>query len=257
MTVWKRDFTEFRDKQEKFDADKAKLFGVIIGQMSDSSKDQVATTQDGMDALRDKDPLDLVKVIVTTHLTGGKTNDDENLYSAQYAYTQLVMSREEKIATYYRRFETALTTLVECAARAHKNNVVPDNVMQNIHFVKTLNGFYSEYQISFDRDIITQKPTTVQEAYEQIVQFGSNKLGYSDQREQNHRNAFVTKKGGRGRSARGGKGSGGRGNCHNCNQPGHWKDQCPNTKSAGVSGEQEEDVTKAIKEVREDKKKKN
>jgi uncharacterized membrane protein YgcG len=253
MEVWKLDNKEYRDNSKKLEHDKVKLMGVILGQMSEASKDQVKTSQEGKDAIEEKNPLNLIKVIISTHLTAGRIDCDQNLYAAETNYRNIQMGEFEQIATYHRRFSASLSSLRECASRAEKEEAVPGDELQSIHFISTLNGNYGAYKENFKRGIIPA-PTTLQEAYEKIVSFGPGRSHYEVR--EIRKGVFSTFQGHGGRGGRGGRGGGfgrggGRGACAICKQPGHWKNECPNRK-----GEANEDVAKAVEQVRDEKGKK-
>jgi hypothetical protein len=247
MENWKLDNKEFRENTKKLDQDKVKLMGVLLGQMSEASKDQVKTTQDGKLAIDQKDPLELVRAIISTHLTAGRIDSDQNLYAAETNYRNIQMGEYEPIATYHRRFLANLSSLRECASRAEKEGAVPDDELQSIHFISTLNAHYGAYKDNFKRGIISA-PTTVQDAYESIVHFGPGRAHYEVR--EVRRGVFASFRGGRG--GRGGRdGRGGRGACVICKKFGHWKNECPSRK-----GEANDDVARAVEQVRDEKGKK-
>jgi uncharacterized membrane protein YgcG len=252
MEIWKLDNKEYRENAKKLEEHKVKLMGVLLGQMSEASKDQVKTTQEGKTAIEEKEPLDLVRAIVSTHLTAGRIDNDQNLYAAETNYRRIQMGEYEPIATYHRRFLASLTSLKECASRAEKDGAVPDDELQSIHFISTTNGQYGAYKDYFKRGIVSA-PTTLQDAYEKMVDFGTGRAPYSDGREE-RRGVFTTFRGGRGggRGGRFGRGGRGRGACVICNEYGHWKNECPNKKA-----DSSDDVAKAVQEVRDEKEKAN
>jgi len=233
---------------------KIKLMGTMLGQMSDGSKDQVKTSQEGKDAIENKDPLSLVKAILSTHLTLKRIDYEQNLYAAETNYRRLEMGETESIANFFRRFSASLSSFRECASRAGKEETMPDDEQQSIHFVMQLSANYGAFKDNFRRGMISPKPTSLQEAYERICNFGPGRSSF-DVKELKHRGVFVTRggrgggRGGPGRgSGRGGFG-GGRGACAICHQYGHWKNECPQRKGDG-----DEEVSKAVEHVKEEKK---
>lgn len=255
MEIWRAAYKEYREDSKKLADHKVKLTGVILGQMSDSSRDQVKTSQEGKEAIDNKDPLLLVKAILGTHLTMGKIDDQQNLYAAERGYQRIEMGESESIANFMRRFNASLSSYRECASRAEKEETLPDDEQQSIHFIMQLNAQYGAFQDTFKRGMIVPKPATLQEAYERVCIFG---IGRSHEyREPRHRGVFHTRGGGRagrggrgshGRGHRGGTSFGGRGSCAICHEYGHWKNECPHKKE-----ETDDMVTKAVTQFKDEK----
>ena len=254
MKVWEMEYKDYKENAKKLNEHKIKLMGNMLGQMTDASKDQVKTSLEGKEAIENKDPLSLVKAIVSTHLTLGRIDDEQNLYAAETNYRRLEMGESESIANFFRRFTASLASFRECASRAGKEETMPDDEQQSIHFVMQLSVNYGAFKDNFRRGMISPKPTTLQEAYERICNFGPGRSTFAEPR---HRGVFVTRggrgggRGGPGRGFGGGRGGfgGGRGACAICHQYGHWKNECPQAKSGG-----DEDVSKAVEQVKEEKK---
>ena len=80
---WRMEAQDANREIKKMQEDKVKVFGVILGQLSRESIDQIKATKQGQAALENNDPLDLVKAIITTHLVSSKTDDNVNLYLVQ------------------------------------------------------------------------------------------------------------------------------------------------------------------------------
>jgi hypothetical protein len=197
----------------------------------------VKRRQEGIDAITNNDPLNLMKAIVATHLIGSDVDNMRNYYAAETNYREhLRMSETESIDTYRRRFNEYVASLTEAATRATQDDKVPAAEAQAIHFVERLASAYSDFKIAIRRHMVTA-PTSVQEAYEAAIHFGTDIKSERKYSTATHAGVFYTD-GGRGRgnsSTRGrrggGRGSGrggrGRGACVICGEYGHWKNECP------------------------------
>ena len=253
---WEISYKEYRDWSRRFEEDKAKIFGVILGQITRSSRDRIDATAEGKSAITNKDPLSLVKVILSTHFTGSKADPEENFYAAEKTYMRMSMYDGETLADYHRRFSATLESIRESARVVDKTDKVPDEAQVVIHFVYSLNSHYTQYENAFRRSLLRTKPLSLQEAYESVTSFGDDRA-HSFHGPQHHhtRGVFSATRGGRGRqtnygeSGRGGrKARGGRGACHKCGQFGHWKNDCP-----VVDKDADKDVEKALKEKEKQK----
>jgi len=199
----------------------------------------------------------LIRTFIATHLVYGKTDDVQNLYSAESNYLALRMGDQEGIDSYQLRFKANLSALTEAAYRADKMDRTPDEDMQIVHFVNTLSNRYSEFKSDWLRKLPEIKEqeqlTTLQKVYERVISFGPD-IRSMKHTSTNYRGVFVTQRGnrkggggGRGDSNRGGRTStkgGGRGACAICKEHGHWKNECPNRKT-----DEEKQIDKAVNEV--------
>ena len=254
--------------------DKIKLTGVIIGQLGRNSRDRVEKTNEGKEAIDKKDPLVFIKTIVATHLVSSKLDNEDNFYQSNVSYSTVRMNDSETIESYHRRFRSIVGGMTQAAKLAAKEASVPDEKMQAIHFVNTLSANFSEYKNAYDRNMLKAKPNTVEEAYQEAVNFGADKRQYSARKTDSpagggtRAGVFVAtdkvgggRGGGRGRGSRGnggGRGTGGggaggahkkRGRCVICNEEGHWKNECPQREKSSSDA----DLEKAIKEASKEK----
>jgi hypothetical protein len=72
----------------------------------------------------------------------GQVDDNQNLYAAESAYTEIKMGEFESIDKYCRRFEAVYASRVESAQRAEKEASLPSEDMRAIHFINNLNDGY-------------------------------------------------------------------------------------------------------------------
>ena len=253
--IWEIKYRQYAENVQRLASDKVKLTGVILGQMGNMTKDLVKRRQEGVDAIANNDPLNLIKAVVATHLIGSDVDDMRNYYAAETNYRDhLRMSETESIETYRRRFNEYIASLTEAATRAAQAGKVPAAEAQAIHFVERLASAYSDFKIAIRRHMVTA-PTSVQEAYEAAINFGTDIRSERRYSTTTHAGVFYTD-GGRSRgnsSSRGrrggGRGSGrsgrGRGACVICGEYGHWKNECPSK-----DGKEDRQINEAISDFR-------
>ena len=175
LETWKMEYKHFLDKTDKLESDKAKLTGIILGQMTAESKDRVRQTQDGRTAISEKDPLKLIIQIRATHITHGNRTSGENLYSAQMRYNGIRMFEHgETIQQYMQRFDHELDALKQAAKIAKDESGVPAEKMQALHFIKRLNREYDDFKDAYERHVIKGRASTIREAIEAALRYGKN-----------------------------------------------------------------------------------
>jgi len=91
---------------------RAKVFGDVVAGLSMSSLDALQRTS-GFDALRTNgdDPLELVRHIITTHLTAGSTIPGVNKKVARDAFNAVKMTTSETITESHLRFTAAIMAM--------------------------------------------------------------------------------------------------------------------------------------------------
>jgi len=91
---------------------RAKVFGDVMAGLSLASLDALQRTP-GFDALRTNgdDPLELVKRIITTHLTAGSTMPGVNKKVARDAFNAVRMTTTETITEYHLRYSAAIMAM--------------------------------------------------------------------------------------------------------------------------------------------------
>ena len=70
-------------------------------------------------------PLTLIKTIVSTHMILGKIDNEQNLYEARRLYEGIKQGERETLDNYCQRFEAAVASLTEAAARAGMDTETP------------------------------------------------------------------------------------------------------------------------------------
>ena len=261
MKKWEASYRKYRLDMDRLEEETIKLTGDIL---SRGSKDLILKTEEGFEAIQDKDSLELIKSIISTHLTSTNTDSRLNFHAAEAPYHQLYMKKYEDINQFYRRFQAAYNSLREAASRVNAEERIPDEESRALHFVSKRTAKYTDYKIAIRRGVIA-RPETLRRALEKALEFGEDATGG---RRSNHHyeqatsiGVFITGGRGRGRGrggaygGRGGRGArgggGGRtGNCHICGESGHWKRECPHKDK-----KEDEEIKTAVHETAKTKKK--
>ena len=84
------------NEKKKFDlrlsVEKLQLFGLMLGQMSSTSKDLTKETDTGREAFEQKDPLLLLKSIIITHMVDSRIGTSKvSLHQCQEIFNNLKM----------------------------------------------------------------------------------------------------------------------------------------------------------------------
>jgi hypothetical protein len=161
----------------RLECDKVRLHGIIVGQLSETSKNQVKTTSEGITALEeDKDPLKLIKAVRATHLTHSLVDPKIAFFAAQSLYEQTRMDDRDSLARHKEVLEAAHSRLCSAAVAAEASYEgetfdVPSESMLAVKFVMTLSTRYGAYKQKVTRgekDI----PRTIKDALEDVQKHG-------------------------------------------------------------------------------------
>jgi hypothetical protein len=252
MKIWENAYKNYSYDKRKFDEDKIKLVGTILGQLSKESVDVIRQTEDGREGIDKQMPLTLIKAIVSTHLILGKVDDEQNLYEARRIYENMRQGEKETLDSYCRRFEAAVASVKEAASRAEMEEECPNEKLQAIHFVRNVNDKYSLFKDNVQRGIIAIDDT-VRDALEAAIKFGEGSA-YRPISHSESRGVFASTRG-RGGRVRGRGHGGGRTSygpsakypCKICNSTDHWAKDCPDGEKKPAA---DSAVKKAVDEVR-------
>jgi hypothetical protein len=90
-----------------------KDFGLMVGQISENSKNRIKETDAGAIAVEQQDPRILLSAILSTHLTGNRLGAEHNLYKIEQAFSRYVMEPGDSLSFYYQRFRALLSGVQE------------------------------------------------------------------------------------------------------------------------------------------------
>ena len=258
MSRYKEDYKEYRHDLKDMKEEKAKIFGLIFDHMTDGSKTQVSTCEEGLSAIEKKDPVLLVVALMLTHFVSKHKDSEKSFLEIQQKFLTMRMGQEEDLTHYYKRFEATFAGFNECAIALDRQASLPDESQLVTIFIDSLSHGYQDYKDTYDRRHVNNMviPHTVKEVFTDLpVYFNPNKANFA-------KTVMVAtsyySRGGRGRNnSRGGRGHGrqgprysynanGRPACHACGATDHFIRDCPeNTKK---------DVQKAVESVKSEAK---
>ena len=153
--LWQENAKTFARFERELTEDKIKLAGVIIGNMGNTSKDRLNSTELGRASLISKDPREIIRSIVATHLAGGVSQAPERVfYHALTSYNNIRMGEEETLPYYHERFKGCVSALKLAATAANEENNVPSDRIQLQHFIERMNVHYGDFKDNYRRGFI-------------------------------------------------------------------------------------------------------
>ena len=249
--MWKKDRDTFHKNVIELAQDAKKVFGLMLGQISDTSKATIRETESGTAAMAAQSPLLLMRAIILTHLSDPRLGADENLLRVRMAYETVRMEQSDILKYYFQRFK-ALRTGYEDTRRLlglmpvyTEAITAHEELLTSMKFMKGLNTGYKYYVEYYEYGIKTW-PTTLEEAYLEMAKViprksappnATNVLavknsGVSDKvagdRGKSNGNAA------KGKDARTGYGTR-PGNCNKCKEPGHYSYECKSQESSAAA----------------------
>lgn len=262
---WETSYSDYNKERIKLEQDKCRVYGIMLGQISDNSKNRIKETEDGAGATLTHDPLQLLSAIISTHMSDNRLGAEHNLYKVEQAFYAYSMQNGDSLAYYYQRFRALLTGVQEAYRRADED--IPDTSFRDfqlaLKFTMGLNSTYSVYKQYYE-DSIKEWPDNLENAFFEASKFmpRTTQPHYSDGAGRAH--AFAMRGRGRGRSTQRGGGRHGtqgrhlagrgytapedssgsepggqsvygtrKGNCHACGGAGHYSYEC---RVAGATG---------------------
>ena len=101
---WKKTLDLYDMKMIELETDKKQVFGMMLGQISETSKATIRETEPGLAAITAENLLLIMRAIILTHLSNPKLGADENLLRVRMAYETVKMEPNDVLKYYYQRF---------------------------------------------------------------------------------------------------------------------------------------------------------
>ena len=154
--VWEVAYVSKNRFDEKLAVEKIQLFGIMIGQMSEPSKDLIKETEMGREAFDNKDPLMLLKGAIQTHMSDSRLGAEQGLHKTQQVYNSLKMESGETVSGFYQKMKSSLAALEESHSRcgndpAHR---VDDESQRTIKFNYGLSNAYTELKGFYENKLL-------------------------------------------------------------------------------------------------------
>jgi hypothetical protein len=128
--MWETAYAQYIKDVDKFENDKLRVFGLMLGQMSESSKNRIKETDTGIVAMLQQNPRLLLSAIISTHLTDNRLGAEHNLYKIENTFARYVMELGDSLSFYHQRFRALLSRVEEAYRRA--NVEVPANMYREV-----------------------------------------------------------------------------------------------------------------------------
>jgi hypothetical protein len=262
MKIWEQAYSKYIKDSDRLDRDKAKIFGLMMGQMSENSKSRVKETDTGSIAIEDQDPRLLLSAILSTHLTDNRLGAEHNLYKIEQAFARYVMEPGDSLAFYHQRFRALLSGVQEAYHRAKipSADSMYREVQLSLKFTMGLNSSYAAYKQYYE-DGLKEWPESVPDAFSEASKFKPRSAGSGNPGDVGRANAFAMRGrgNGRGRGRFSGRGRGAdnrgahtgdtsgtgshtggqseygtrKGECHTCGEQGHYSFECRAKDTSG------------------------
>lgn len=255
--TWKQLFTQYHEDNRMLEEHKRQLLGVILKHISRECVERVLETNDGKKAYENTDPLSFMKEMYRQLLGEGRVDNAQNLSLQRKRWACISQKQYESEFDYYGRAKAALEALKEAIIRTgvavqDVSTRMPSEQENAVDYIRGLGPQYKDLK-KYYMDNIKPWPTTLDEAHEQAskhnthVQGDFRKPAAGDGREPAV--GFFAKSDGRDPEQKPKDKS--HIICHNCQKPGHYKNQCRNPKV--TPGATETAVAAAVTQQKEDK----
>ena len=93
----------------ELETDKKQVFGLMLGQKSETSKATIRKTEPGLAEITSENPMLFMRAIILTNLSDPKLGVDENLLRVRMAYETVKMKPNDVLKYYYQRFKALKT----------------------------------------------------------------------------------------------------------------------------------------------------
>ena len=106
--IWETAYAKHIKDVDQFENDKLRVFGLMLGQMSENSKNRIKETDAGIIAMMQQNPRLQLPAILSSHLTDNRLGAEHNLYKIENAFARYVMEPGDSISFYHQRFRALL-----------------------------------------------------------------------------------------------------------------------------------------------------
>jgi hypothetical protein len=198
--MWEISYSKYIKDKDKLEGDKGKVFGLMLGQMSESSKNRVKETDNRAIAIENQDPRLLLSAILVTHPTDNRLGTEHNLYEIEQAFAKYVMEPGDTLQYYHQRFRAYLIGVQEAYGRAQIE--CPETVYRDIQlalkFTMGLNSSYAAYKQYYE-DGLKDWPETLSDGLTEAAKYEPRTVGSGNPNDMGCANAFAMRGRGRGR----------------------------------------------------------
>ena len=129
-------------------ADKAKVFGLMLGQMSEDKRMRVKGTNSGSIAIEEQNQRLLLSTILSTHSTDNRLGAEHNLFKIEQAFAGYMIDSGDSISIYQQRFCALLSRFQEACSRAKDecSEAAYCDIQLALKFTPGLNAPYGAYK---------------------------------------------------------------------------------------------------------------
>ena len=172
MKIWELAYIEYTKITVKYEQEKRKVYAIMIGQMSESSKNRVSEISEGAVAMESEDPKGFLAAIIVTHMHDSRLGVMQNLCKAELAYTNTTMHPGETVIHYYQKSLAIIASLEQAHKRADNivDEVMPKEEQRAVRFILGLSSEYISYQQYF-RDSLREWPDSLENAFVDASKF--------------------------------------------------------------------------------------
>lgn len=259
--TWKSEYIYFQQDSRMLEEHKRQLLGVILKHISRECVERVMESTEGKKAYETTDPLNFMKEMYRQLLGEGRIDDAQNLSLQRKRWAGICQKLHESEFDYYGRSKATLEALKEAFIRvgtttAEVNSKMPSPQEQAVDFIKGLGPQYKNFK-RYYMDGLKTWPTTLDDAHEQASKYNTyheeaaRKPAAGDPREPAV--GFLAKTDSRDPGPKPKKDKS-HIICHNCQQTGHYKNQCRNPRVAPAAAtETASSVAAAVAQQKADK----
>jgi hypothetical protein len=121
LKKWELAYSEYFKLSQKHEIEKRKVFSIMMGQMSDRSKNRIREIEIGITSIEKLDPRGLLSAIINTHMHDNRMGSMQNLCKAESAYTNLTMTPGDNLTQYHQKSVATIASLEECHRRLNND----------------------------------------------------------------------------------------------------------------------------------------